>query len=383
MKIVFLSNYYNHHQAHISEAFYKITGGSYRFIETGTISEERKKLGYKVLTDRFVINYNENDEIAAKAQELIDNADILIVGAAPEKLIYKRKKSMKLIFRYSERPLKKGFQWWKYPLRWHRWHSDNPKGSPIYMLCASAYTALDYSKFGLFKNKTYKWGYFPGCKRYDSIEGLISGKKKNEILWCGRFLDWKHPDDALQIAKRLQAENYDFHMSFIGTGEMESVLKEMTREYGLSEKVSFLGSMPPENVRECMEQAGIYLFTSDKKEGWGAVLNESMNSGCAVVASHLIGSVPYMLKDRINGSIYESGNLDDLFEKTKYLLDHPKAQDVFGKTAYETVTTEWNANISAQRFVRLCEAILAGEASQELYSDGPCSRAEIIQEKRN
>ena len=148
-------------------------------------------------------------------------------------------------------------------------------------------------------------------------------------------------------------------MSFIGTGEMESVLKEMTREYGLSEKVSFLGSMPPENVRECMEQAGIYLFTSDKKEGWGAVLNESMNSGCAVVASHLIGSVPYMLKDRINGSIYESGNLDDLFEKTKYLLDHPKAQDVFGKTAYETVTTEWNANISAQRFVRLCEAILA------------------------
>ena len=59
MKIVFLSNYYNHHQAHISEAFYKITGGSYRFIETGTISEERKKLGYKVLTDRFVINYND------------------------------------------------------------------------------------------------------------------------------------------------------------------------------------------------------------------------------------------------------------------------------------------------------------------------------------
>ena len=33
-----------------------------------------------------------------------------------------------------------------------------------------------------------------------------------------------------------------------------------------------------------MEQADIYLFTSDRNEGWGAVANEAMNSACAMVA---------------------------------------------------------------------------------------------------
>jgi hypothetical protein len=37
--------------------------------------------------------------------------------------------------------------------------------------------------------------------------------------------------------------------------------------------------MPPEEVRVHMEQSNIYLFTSDFGEGWGAVLNEAMNSG--------------------------------------------------------------------------------------------------------
>ncbi len=51
-----------------------------------------------------------------------------------------------------------------------------------------------------------------------------------------------------------------------------------------------LGAMSPDKVRAYMERADVFLFTSDFNEGWGAVLNESMNSGCAVVASHAMVS---------------------------------------------------------------------------------------------
>ena len=34
-----------------------------------------------------------------------------------------------------------------------------------------------------------------------------------------------------------------------------------------------------------MEKADIFLFTSDRREGWGAVANEAMNSACALVVS--------------------------------------------------------------------------------------------------
>ena len=110
------------------------------------------------------------------------------------------------------------------------------------MMCSSAYTASDYAKFGLFKDKCFKWGYFPECKRYESIDALMNSKIKNEILWCGRFLDWKHPDDVFKIAKRLKAEDRKFHINIIGTGEMQNDLEALRDQYGLSEYVTFVGS---------------------------------------------------------------------------------------------------------------------------------------------
>ena len=291
MKIVFLSNFYNHHQAFISRKLYELTDGNYYFISTEDVPCERKKLGYQDSVGPFVISYHSGLISAKEAQRHIDSADIVIVGSAPEHLLDYRKRKRKIILRYSERPLKIGGQCWKYPIRWYRFHKNNPKSVPIYVLCASAYAASDYSNFGLFTERTYKWGYFPECRKYD-IDGLLSKKKTNTILWCGRFIDWKHPDDAIKVAYSLKKEGYSFHLNMIGAGDMEDELKLLVKELDLENAVHFLGSMPPDQVRSHMEEAGIYLFTSDRQEGWGAVLNEAMNSGCAIVASHSIGSVP-------------------------------------------------------------------------------------------
>ena len=37
------------------------------------------------------------------------------------------------------------------------------------------------------------------------------------------------------------------------------------------------------------------------QEGWGAVVNEAMNSGCAVVADHMIGAAPWLIRQGENG----------------------------------------------------------------------------------
>lgn len=370
MKIVFLSNYYNHHQVYISKKLYELTDGNYHFIATGMIPEFRKKLGYAERKDDFVISYDGTDQAV---QGLIDTADIVICGSAPEAYLANRKKQKKLIFRYSERPLKNGFQWWKYPVRFFRWHKNNPTGVPIYMLCSSAYASSDYSKFGLFKDRFFKWGYFPECKRYDSVESLMERKLKNEILWCGRFIDWKHPDDVLKVAEKLKNAGKSFHINLIGTGDMDNELKAMSKRLGLSDCVTFLGSVSSEKVREYMERASVYLFTSDRKEGWGAVLNEAMNSACAVVASNAAGSTPYLIQSGENGIAYPSGDIESLYEEVSKLLDSVEMQSELGIKAYETIVNEWNADHAAERFIYLAEKILSGEKSFEFYTMGPCS----------
>lgn len=107
------------------------------------------------------------------------------------------------------------------------------------------------------------------------------------------MIKYKHPELVIEIANHLKKNNIDFKINVLGTGEMKELLIKKIAYNNLYENVFILGAMNPNEVRKYMEKANIFLFTSNYEEGWGAVLNEAMNSGCAVVASHAIGSVPF------------------------------------------------------------------------------------------
>lgn len=371
MNIVFLSNYFSHHQKPLSEALSMRCG--YYFIATGEMTQERRALGWgQDREPEYVIHYDAEPE---RADEIIARADVMIAGSAPEYLVRRCILRGQLVFRYSERPLKNGPEPKKYLPRLIRWHWRNPPGKKIYLLCASGFTAGDYARFGLFRNRAYRWGYFPETKEYEDFGKLMDGKKKASILWVGRFLDWKHPDDAVAAAAMLKARGYRFELNLIGGGDMEQILREMIREKGLEDCVHLLGTMTPEQVRAHMEKAEIYLFTSDRHEGWGAVLNEAMNSGCAVVASDAIGSVPYLLCHGQNGIVYHSGDVEELSAKVQLLLSDPKKCRTLGVKAYETMIQSWNAEIAAQRLTELTRQLLDGTKSLKLYDAGPCSKA--------
>lgn len=269
MRILFCSNYFTHHQVPLSDALYELTNHNYCFVAHKEMDVERKNLGWENDLVRPYIYSLENQEV----QKQLNDLDVLITGSFPEQWTKEYSKKAKLFFRYSERILKTENSILKYPKRLIHWHVCNPPWRKAYMLCASAFTAGDYAKFGLFHDRCYKWGYFPETIRYPNIDNLIDRKEKATILWCGRFLDWKHPDDVIEVAKQLHKAGYQFEIEMIGTGEMEQQLKRRVSEEGLRKSnIRFLGTMSPQAVRRHMEKAGILLFTSDRQEGWGSCI---------------------------------------------------------------------------------------------------------------
>lgn len=374
--IAFFSNFINEHQIPFCEAMYKLTNGEFRFIATEPIWQERLKIGFEDKSDGFpyVIKSYESEESYKKALELGAGSDVVIIGSAPDKFIEERLTQNKLTFRYYERYFKEG-----------RWHILDPRvfiahykqdfryrKKNLYMLCASAYTASDCRFIFSYPDKTYKWGYFPPVKRYDNIENIINAKTPASILWVARFIKLKHPEAPLYVAKRLKEDGYEFTLNIIGSGKLEKKIKDIITKNGLFDNVKLLGTMSPEEVRKNMEKSEIFLFTSDRNEGWGAVLNESMNSGCAVVASGAIGSVPYLIKDGENGLKYKDGDLNELYKKVKFLLDNSEKRREIGKNAYKTLTDEWNAEVAAERLLTLIEKIKEGKETP--FTNGPCSR---------
>ena len=380
MLVTFYSNFLNHHQLPFCFAMQKCTGGNFFYVAGTPGPEERLRLGYKDYNHLpFVVRAYESETEKKRAERLCEESDFIVHGSASEEYIKLRMEKEKLAFRYSERWLKNGLWHMFGPRARYYTYKDHGvyRNKPLYLLCSSAYTAADASRFGAYRKKTYKWGYFPEVRPYENIEKLICGKEENSLVWAGRFLALKHPESALVLVSDLKKAGYKVKLRMIGAGEKENAIKKLIAEKKLEGEIELLGAMSPEKVRAYMEKAEIFLFTSDFNEGWGAVLNEAMNSGCAAVASHAIGSVPYLIKNGENGLIYKNGDRKDLFAKTAFLLDRPAERRAMGKRAYETLFDVWNANVAAERLIALAEELLRGGKSA-LFTEGPCSPAGIL-----
>ncbi len=383
-KLVFVSNYFNHHQKALAEEFVKIYGSDYVFIAMTPFNQARLAIGYTDMNQApFVLRAYENPEAAQLARNLIDEAECVIVAGMPVSVVSSRLALGKITFMQSERFFKGSV--WKDIARFVKYRrysggrvqARDPKAK-FYLLCASAYAAWDYNVCGLFRGKAYRWGYFPEVKRYDDVDGMISRKEKGSILWAGRFLALKHPELAVRLAENLKVQGKTFRLKIIGSGELQESISRMIEAKNLHDCVELTGALPVDEVRAEMERAQIFLFTSDRHEGWGAVVNESMNSGCVLAAAEKIGAVPYLVRDGENGVVFRDRNVADLTEKVSALLDEPERMAELGRAAYETVSGVWSAETAAGRFVELAEKLRVSEGSVRLWDDGPGSVAPVI-----
>lgn len=380
MKVVFISNFLTHHQVPFCLEMQKRLGEDFKFISTVKIFDWRLKLGFKDLDNEydFVVKAYENEESKALAKKLTLESDVAIIGSTTDEILEERLKQDKLTFRYRARVFifpdgfyKTVFNKEKLKLFYNR-HIKFRKNKNLYMLCANAYGAKDFNFLGLYKNKIYKWGYFLETNKYD-IDKLIEKKEENkkiEIIWVARFIKWKHPEIVVKLAKRLKKQNINFHIRMLGTGVLEEKTRKKVKELNLEDVLEIVGQVPSDEVKGYMEKANIFIGTSDSQEGWGAVINESMNAGCAIVANKKMGSVPFLIKNNENGLIYTS--YKELENKVKSLIDDKELRDKLGINAYKYITEKWTSSIAANNIIELFDSII--NKKEYKITEGPASK---------
>lgn len=380
MKLVFLTNLIHHHQVPLADEFYKLLGDGYKYVTTEKMPQFLITGGYERNIEKsYLIKAEESNENKNIAQKLVDEADVVIIGSAPEEYVTERIKAGKITFRYDERWFKSRPWYLTGPRGWINFYKNHIryKNKPLYMLSASAYTANDVYAIGAYKNKCYKWGYFTKVDYLYEVETLqnldFSTSKENTLMWCGRFLKWKHPELPILLAHKLKEDGYQFIIDMFGSGDELENIKSLAKKLEVDDVVKFKGNLPNKNILEEMRQHKIYLFTSDRNEGWGAVLNESMANGCAVVASNLIGSAPFLINNGVNGLIFQSENIESFYQKVKSLLDDTQLCMTLSHNARCTMRKVWSPKNAAIRFLQLVEALQKGKDTP--FIDGPCSKA--------
>ncbi len=376
MKIAFFSSVLNHHQIEFCDEMYALHGENFSFVSTMEMEEQRKKLKYPEYERPYKIKMQENEEAKLKGEKLFQEADVVILGVLMEKALRKRLRAGKVTFLYKERLFKEKPDFIKYfrSLLYIAKEYWPHKAKPFYMLAASAYSHQDFKSLGIFGKKTFAWGYFPPLKEYQE-DVLMNGKESEmlKIFWAGRLLELKNPDYLINVARKLKSNNLNFQIDIAGNGPLEDVLKMLITESDLDNEIVFRGAMPQEKVREYMEKANLYLFTSNREEGFGAVLFEAMNSGCAVVASETAGATGLLISDGINGRVYKNDSADELCDIVLELAKNPGKIRELGLNAYKTMLNEQNAKVAAGRFSAVSEAILEERDLPE-YATGPMKK---------
>ncbi len=387
MTVAFVSNYINHHQKPFSDACYKALGREYHFIQTEPMEEERVAMGWGGEDGRppYVRCLYEEEEVCRK---LILESDIVIFGWVSREdllnvteMVEKRLEMGKLSIRLSERLYREG-----------QWKAVSPRGlkkkyqdhtrfrkKPVWLLCAGAYVASDFRIVRAYPGKMLKFGYFPETVHYteEEFRAMKEQDGKTHMVWAGRFMPLKHPEFAVRAGEELYRKKLAFHIHMVGSGEMEQELRKEVREKGLEENFTFYGYAKPEKVRKIMEKCHIHLFTSNHLEGWGAVVNEAMNSGCAVIANNEAGAVPFLIRHGSNGLVYHNGSYKEFAGHVECLVCDREKAEKLGMAAYHTIIDMWNPEHAAEELLRMCRDWMdSGKLIPAVT--GPLSEAKVI-----
>lgn len=314
--ILFISNFLNMHQAplirYINKMNYAMT-----FLECGIMPDERKKMFYSnQFNDINIVKYFELNQTI---EEFAGKFDTIIISEIRYLPNISLLSNTKVIFIYSEHiyksksVLKNFLRRLKYKFIFSKVKNQNK----LFLLCSSSKAKNDYLSVSKIPAKNmFKWGYFPEIIQNQSIEAR-NVNQPISILWVGRLLKWKNPKHSIIFLNELIKNGIQANLTIIGEGAEESKLKLLCKRLHIDSNVVFKPFIPNNEIQNEMKKSNLFVFSSGKGEGWGAVLNEAMGNGCCCIANIDAGSTRFLMSNEKTGFTYKS--LKDLKMLAKQL----------------------------------------------------------------
>jgi glycosyltransferase involved in cell wall biosynthesis len=147
----------------------------------------------------------------------------------------------------------------------------------------------------------------------EHLGGKYSLPQKPILLYVGRLDKEKNVDKVLQ-ALTLVPQNVDFHFAVAGKGAEKEHLEKLSEKLGLTEKVTFLGFVPDEDLPGLYSLSSCFIIAGIA-ELQCLVAMEAMASGLPVIGVRAV-ALPELIHHGENGFLFE---LDDKKGLAKYI----------------------------------------------------------------
>lgn len=263
----------------------------------------------------------------AEVVEIAKELKIPIVGTnhfMPENLVH--------YFPLPEflRNLIKNFGWWQFRRVYDK----------VDLVTAPTQTAADLTKkSGLAKNIIPISNGIDMERFNPHVKGEYLRKKyslpdKPLLITVGR-LDKEKNIDMLLRALKLVPANIDLHFAIAGKGAEKANLEKLTRKLGITDRVTFLGFVPDEDL------PGLYSISICFINGCIAELQciaamEGMASGLPVILANVL-ALPELVRHGENGFLFEIGDHEHIAGYISRIFSDPELKNKMSNKSLEII----------------------------------------------
>lgn len=173
------------------------------------------------------------------------------------------------------------------------------------------------------------------------------------LFSAGRIVHQKGLDLAMRALGGLKELKWEWYIA--GDGPQLYGLQSLAKEFGIEDRVHFLGWQSREQLMSCYGQANIFVFPS-RHEGMPNALLEAMASGLPVIASCIAGNEELVLNGK-TGYLVPSEDIESLQAALKILLSDAALREQMGIASRHHVEANYSWESTAQQYALLLEKV--------------------------
>lgn len=168
-----------------------------------------------------------------------------------------------------------------------------------------------------------------------------------KLISIGRLVSQKGYDRLIPIVGKLIREGFCIHLTIIGTGRDEELLRRKIIDEELEENISLLGYV--ENPYPYLRQADLYVCSS-RSEGYSTVVTESLILGIPIITTQCAG-MDELLGNNEYGMIVPNDD-KELYEGLKKVLENATLLHSLKEKSIER-----SKQISLQKYINSIEEL--------------------------
>lgn len=323
MKLIFWQNCISPHQLPYIKELYKDERVEKVFLIAPVINRtERKLMGWEQDSTNIegvtVIISPTKEQVIEILNTNVKDSIHLFSGIRADKSVYEYFK-LSLAFNLKRGIITEPPFDYKKPLFLHKIRFlfyDYKYNSKISYVFGMGDNAVEYYNLWSKKWKVFLFGY---SVEVQYNQHIFKSNDKLRLVYIGSLIKRKNVKLLLNAIRAFKS-NENITLDVVGDGPEFEILVNLHDKYNLNKRVSFIGKLSMTEIHKRLSDYDVLILPS-LHDGWGAVINEGLQSGLYIISSDNCGAKT-LIENSDRGLIFRNKNIESLTCSLQYCLQN-------------------------------------------------------------